>query len=141
MRRLVATVGLSLGLLACLDATAPEDQIVGSWTLISVNALLLPATLEQTETSKLEIVSWTFAFSVERTFAMKRVTRTTESGVATLHTENKSGTYVVSGNNVTITQTGTGSIDTATILGTHMTIEDFDLASPSGSWVYSFRKE
>jgi hypothetical protein len=141
MHRLVLRVGLSLALLACLDVSSPQDQIVGSWTLTSVNSSLLPATIEETDSTKLEVVSWTFAFSTEGTFAMKRVTRTTTAGAAALQTENKSGIYSVAGGSVTMTQTGTGSIDTATLIGARMTIEEFALASPSGFWVYTFRKE
>jgi hypothetical protein len=102
MTRLVMAA-LVLGTGACDSATDPEDAIVGTYTLATVNGGSLPATVFQAPDYRLEIVSGTLIVRDNNTWTETATIRETDGTTITTETSTVNGTYTLNGSTATFT--------------------------------------
>jgi hypothetical protein len=115
MTRLVMAA-LVIGTTACDSSTDPEDAIVGTYTLASVNGDPVPSTLIQVPDYRLEIVSGTLTVRDNNTWTETASIRETEGTTVTTSTTTVQGTYSINGNTATFTDSDGDSL-TSTFSG------------------------
>ena len=123
MRKLlVLCLALLLPLAACGDddGSGPSADVVGTFTLQTINGATVPAVVFQAGADRLEVVSGSITFNENRTFSAAFTLRQTLAGVVTTETETDTGTYTVSGNTVQLTAAD-GTVETATVSGNTLT--------------------
>jgi hypothetical protein len=138
MRRTATILFATLIVAACdgenlfVNPGASTD-ISGIYHLVSVAGNPLPFTLEETGTSKLEILWQEATMRRDLTFSSRGEMRVTENGVETILSFTTQGTYERSGNTITGT-TSTGNVFTMRLVGGRLiqTVEGRD-------WVYERR--
>lgn len=118
------------------DGTGPGSDVVGAYTLRTIDGQSLPAVLEEDEFFKAETVSSTLTINPGNTFSVSFTVRSTDknTGAVENFTESESGTYALSGS--TITFTVSGDTLTGTFTGGNtitLTVDDVDQTSV---WVY-----
>lgn len=104
--RIPAILAIVVGgaLIACGDdATSPETTLTGTYTLVSVENETLPYVILEVGDFKSELLSGSATFNANGTFTATLTIRETENGTSTTMAEGASGTYVRSGNSVTLT--------------------------------------
>jgi hypothetical protein len=118
MLKLVALLAFATLASCGPDAAAPTtpvpQSIAGVWTLQTVNGAPLPFTITQVGANKTEAVSDQLTVTATR-FTEVTQLRTTINGQVTLGSETDTGTYVVSGSNVTFRFDSDGSAGVGTI--------------------------
>ena len=115
MTRLVMAT-LIIGTAACDSATDPEEAIVGTYTLASVNGGNLPATVVLVPGYRLEIISGTLTVRDNDTWTETATIRETEGTTVTTSTTTVNGTYTINGNTATFTDSD-GDALTSTFSG------------------------
>jgi hypothetical protein len=115
MTRLVMAA-LVIGTAACDSSTDPEDAIVGTYTLASVNGGSLPATVFQAPGYRLEIVSGTLMVRDNNTWTETATIRETDGTTITTETSTVTGTYAINGSTATFTDSEGDSL-TSTFSG------------------------
>lgn len=111
--RLLALAALA-NLPACSDSSGPGGSaaaVAGSYTLISVNGVLMPAVFSVSPLFTLRITAGTATLSPNNTFtASVTYQQTLAGGGPTLtDTETCTGTYAVSGSTITFTEANSTS--------------------------------
>jgi hypothetical protein len=122
-KSLLATLAAaSLVLTGCgKDATDPTpSSVAGTYTLTTVNGEPLPFVTSQDETYTAEILASTLTLRADGGFTWSVTGRSTDNGQTTTNSQSFSGTYTVSGPNITLTDsedplTGTVGADTITL--------------------------
>ena len=115
MRRIVRgllAVAVVAILPACSDSSGPRaSALAGSYTLISVNGILMPVTLPVSPLFTLRITAGSATLNPNNTFtASVTYEQTLAGGGPTLtDTETCTGTYAVSGNTITFTESNSAS--------------------------------
>ena len=143
MRRLLGLLLLAvMPLAACSDddGSGPEATIEGAYTLRTVNGQPLPYVLLQVASVKFEILSSAVTIAQGGTFTHSAAVRYTDETGATTDEQTITGTFVRSGNNITLTQSGE---DPATLSGVwngdnRLTMTETD--TDFGTLVYVYQK-
>jgi hypothetical protein len=114
LRRLLPLVALAVAVACGSDSTTqPTASLAGTWTLQSINGGPLPATVTQTATDKLEVLSDVVNVSANGTYTETLQFRETLNGVSTTSTSTDAGTYTVNGTSVTLNSQQIGIIPAA----------------------------
>lgn len=110
------------------SSTGPGANVVGTYSLQTVNSKALPVTVYDDGTQKIEVTSDTYALSANGTYTNETIVRTTQGGTSSSDTLSYDGTYKQSGNSVTLTDSAdptdqvtgivSGSTFTITVQGT-----------------------
>lgn len=119
------------------DGTGPGSDIVGTYTLRSVNGQSLPAVEFEDEFVREEIVSSTLTMNAGNSFTVSLTFRETdkETGETTTFPPiEESGTYTLNGSQLTFSSSGDTTNATFTG-GNTITISDTD-AGETFTWVY-----
>lgn len=125
MRRLAALLVLAT-VLGCGgdSSTSPKDTAVtGTYNLKTVNRIPLPFIVLQSDSVKFEILNDAFTLKEDKTWSESGLTRTTYAGEVTTDPITDSGTYVLSGTNITLISTN-GSVDGTVGGGTLTLVND-----------------
>jgi hypothetical protein len=138
LKAFAALAGLALILTACGGSDSPTTPIItnaslaGTYTLKTVNGSPLPAVIQAgtAEVSKIEILSDVVTLTVDGKWNGVEQFRLTTGATVEMQTVNSSGTYTVSGTNVTFKDNLDGSLADAAVSGNTFTLND-------GSYVYS----
>jgi len=109
----LAMAALVIGVTACDSSTDPEDAIVGTYTLRTVNGGQVPFIVFQDATYKLEILSSTLVVRDNNTWTETASLRETENAAVTTSTTVVSGTYTMNGNTATFTDGDGDSLTSA----------------------------
>jgi hypothetical protein len=113
MRRMATTLALALviPLTACdRSATAVvEADVSGTYQLQTINGQALPFTLQAVGADRVEITAGHIELDTAGRFEDMIALRITVDGEVELEEDLETGTYVVSGNTVTLTMEGGGS--------------------------------
>lgn len=128
MRKLMlALVALTL---ACGDSSTEPTQasVAGTWELSTVNGGALPFVVFQTTTDKVEIMSDVITATSTGTFTQSTTFRTTSNGQAQTTTTPDAGTYTLSGTAVNFTFNSDGSTGTGSLSGNTLTVTQSGLA-------------
>jgi hypothetical protein len=97
---------------ACSDSSGPKTSSawVGSYTLISINGQNLPAVLFANQLVTFTITSGSVTLNSDNSFSTTgTVQQTPIIGQTTTITETCTGTYAMSGNTITFTESGSAS--------------------------------
>ena len=110
-KRQLSLLGLlALVLAGCADdgIAAPEETMVGTYALQSVNGQSLPFVEEDDTTgTRFEIVGIEIDFAEDGTYALRQEFRVTEAGgAATTEHEYANGTWTLTGTNLSLTEDG-----------------------------------
>lgn len=111
IKRLIGLAAVTL-FVACSDSSGPRaSAVAGSYTLISVNGILMPVTLPVSPLFTLRITAGSATLNPNNTFtASVTYEQTLAGGGPTLtDTETCTGTYAVSGNTITFTESNSAS--------------------------------
>jgi hypothetical protein len=95
---------------------------IGAWNLVTINGSPLPFTIDPTANPVLEILSDQFVASSSGAFSDAITYRETNGTTVTTTTQNAVGTWSQSGSIMTVTETATGFVTTATISGNTATV-------------------
>ena len=121
---------------ACGDGSATEPvvtTVAGTWVLTAVNGKALPYVYAQSD-PKLELMSKQYVITSTGTFTMSFTVRGTElDGTVSMATATDAGTYALANNIVTFVNRSDGSVVTALVTATTMTI--------NGTVTQLFRKQ
>jgi hypothetical protein len=102
-----ACVFLAVG---CGDSSGPKQIAVaeaGTYTLVAVNDMPLPAVVLETSTLVGEILSGTIVIRADSTFTETRQARITSNGVASTTNGTTNGTFSISAGTATFRVSGT----------------------------------
>ncbi|HXT15836.1 MAG TPA: hypothetical protein VN706_09415 [Gemmatimonadaceae bacterium] len=111
----------------------PNASMTGTWSLQSVSGVALPIVVSTPP--KVELVSDVFTMAAAGTFVEASSFRTTDAaGAVTTTAGTDSGTYVVSGNNVTFHFASDGSSASASASGDTFT-------ATSGTSVFLYKRQ
>ena len=130
MRRLLVLAAMSLVLTAvgCSDSTAPQNALSGSYTLRSIQGnQTSPWVIYQDPSYKEEVLSSTIAIDPNGNFTTTTLLRDTYTGSpSTTYTDQFSGYWTLTGNQLTLTDTSGQPPYTyyATVSGNTITISD-----------------
>ncbi len=121
MRRLLVCAALALSASACLDSTVPKltpapTDIVGVWTLTTVNGGGLPYTLATGTTAEIwenEVLTLNADGSMLQQGTLNYIT----SGVTTVDNYLSAGTFTVTGSNIAFSFGGGASSGTGSYSG------------------------
>lgn len=104
------------------DSTGPDVNVVGTWDLQTVNGSALPFTLQfdPNTNTRFELVSDQYVVHAGGSYDEAFTTRQTVGTQVTDDPQTDAGTWVVSGNKVTLTASD-GSPLTGTASGNHIT--------------------
>ena len=127
LRRTVPFLLVCSVLLACSDATSPNQGVVGTWRLQTVNGLALPFTLAQSGVDKEELTGEVMTLMAPGSLTIVTMFRYTEGSNVFAESVPDEGTWTVDGSTVTLTWDSDGSTSTATVSGNTMTLEDIGL--------------
>ncbi len=119
MIRRVFLLFMSFGLVACSGGTGPED-IVGTYTLETVDGEELPVVVEEIETYIFELTAGSMTLSGDTSCSLSLTQRLTEDGTVTTGTNTIVCTYVFDDGALTLTlppenSTISGSIADSTV--------------------------
>lgn len=115
MRRLILALG-AVSLLACGDSSGPGGSAVGTWSLVSVDEVDVPFTIDEFGTFKVEFISAQAVALPNGTFTITATFRETDAGTVTTITETNSGTWTQTNSTVTITDAD-GFVVTGSVSG------------------------
>jgi hypothetical protein len=120
---------------ATVVVTVPSvpGSLVGSYTLQTMDGKAPPDTVVHTSTVTVEFLDGTLNLNSDSTYKLFFHSRTTTNGTAQMDTSGSVGTYSASGNSVTITKTGGGSVVATADLP--------DFTFTDNGHVFLFRKE
>ena len=105
---------------------------MASYTLVSVDAKTLPATMYSDTGYSVEVTAGTITLNPDKSFAGSITTRETVDGKASVYVDHAAGSWVeASGGAITLTPTG-GPTRSAAWSGTRLTVTQSD-----GVFVYS----
>jgi hypothetical protein len=125
MRRLLSLVVLATALSACgSDSSTQPTQasVAGTWNLTSVNGVALPW-LAQAADPKVEVLNDQLVLSANGTFTQSQNVRFTDATqVVTTQAFNDAGTYSLNGASATFRFNSDGSSGTGTISGNTLTV-------------------
>ena len=95
---------------ACSDSTGPNRAVTGSYTLISINGVLMPVVFSVDQFFTLRITAGSLTLSSNNTFTASATYEQTPAGggAKTTDTQTCAGTYAMNGNTITFTE-GTGT--------------------------------
>ena len=140
MRRLAAGFTIAsfivAGLAACGGTDSPftgvQSDIIGTWTLSTVSGAPLPVVVLTTATSKVEVVSDIFSFSVTGAYLETAVVRTTTNAVVGDTTYNDAGSYLFTSSSAArLKSSFDGTTQDASLAGGALTI-----TASNGVFVY-----
>ena len=128
-------IALVLGALAA-PCAGGQDLLIGQVSsqtspVTSVNAKGLPATMYSDTGYTVEATAGTITVTADNKYTGSMTTRETVDGKASIYVDHASGTWVQTGNAITLTPTG-GAAQSGTWSGTSLTINQSD-----GVFVYS----
>jgi len=112
LRRILVLSLLSVLIVGCGDDTGPDDALLGTWQLQTVDGQPLPADLGEDGIVTAEVYTLREGglFTMTTTFPSETIP--------------DNGTYVVDGSTVTFTYASDGSTDVATVDGDTMSLDD-----------------
>lgn len=127
-----AGIAIVAATLACGSdgPTRPLPDVTGSWTLIALNGVSLPATLQEAN-PRLDIVSEKLVISSDRTFQQLRMLHSTDAGTPSNISSVQVGTYDPYVMLTVLHFTNFGYSGTATVSGDTMTVD-----APNNAFVY-----
>lgn len=134
--RTIALISCAL-LVACSDdgTTAPTmTSVAGAWSLQSINGTPLPFVVAQTGADKIELVSDVVTAVATGSFTQITTVRTTVSGQVTTQSVADAGAWTLNGTAVTFQFNSDGSVGTGSISGNTLTITQSGFA-------YIYRKQ
>ena len=144
MRRFIGLMLLALVFaVGCSDddGSGPNATIEGTYTLRTVNGAAVPYVVVQAPGLKVELVSVVWTLQQGGTFTEVATMRfTDETGVNT-DVQTTTGTFVRTGNNVTLTETSDGEVSTLMAVwngDNQLTLTQSD--PEIGTFVFVFRK-
>jgi hypothetical protein len=118
---------------ACGDATTgPSDEVVGTYTLRTVNGGSLPFTLVNSGSARIELLSSSVTLRQNSTFSAVLTVRQTVGTLVTTQSDSSNGTWARSGSTLTLNEGGTTS--TATYQA------DGSIAITDGGYTMVYRK-
>jgi hypothetical protein len=93
---------------ACSDSTGPSSEVKGTYTLISVNGVLLPVVFFADQFFTLRVTSGTLTMNSNNTFSTSVTYQQTPAGggQTSTTTEACTGTYTMNGNTIGFTEAG-----------------------------------
>ena len=104
LARLLGCAALTIALGCGADsATAPQPTIVGVYAMKTVNGQPLPFTMAEVGFDKIEVLSAAMTFTSEQKFIDAALVRVTHDGHASMGAGSDTGTYVLRGNDLTLT--------------------------------------
>ncbi|MEO8621818.1 MAG: lipocalin family protein [bacterium] len=129
MNRLISLCTFALASVlvsACGSADSPiaptVTSVVGTWNLTSVDGKPLPFLLQASD-PKQEMLSRQYVFSSSGAYTLSYVIKDTElDGTSSTATASAAGSYTLSANTVTLTSQSDGSVVSAQVTPTTMTI-------------------
>ena len=127
LRRSLVSLLISLVIVSCGDATGPENELLGTWRLQTVNGQSLPFILEQNGARKVELTGETITLLASGRQTMVTSFRVTEAGSVFLENIPAPGDYTVDGSTLLLTFDDDESTYTATVNDDTMTIDDIGL--------------
>lgn len=123
--RLIALAVVASFAAACGSGTATEPMVTsvaGTWTLAEVNGKALPYVYGASD-PRLELISKQYVITAAGTFTTSYTLRGTElDGTVTTSTISDAGTSTLESNTVTLVYRSDGSVVTAHVTPTRMTI-------------------
>ena len=119
MKRALFILLCAVAWVGCDDSTEPED-ISGRYELRTVNGSNVPATVIQVGTTRAEILGGFLQLNADGTFSSSRTTRITQGTSTSTNTETESGTWTLTGNQLTV-RSSSGVQYTGVISGTQIT--------------------
>jgi hypothetical protein len=118
---------------ACSDSTGPNRAVTGSYTLISVNGVLMPVVFSVDQFFTLRITAGNLTLTSDNKFTASATYEQTLAGggAKTTDTETCTGTYSMSGNTITFTEANSnnsncGGVYTGTWDGENSLTVEFD---------------
>lgn len=104
IKRLISLAAVTL-FMACSDSSGPNNNVTGSYALITINGAGLPVVIFFDQFSTFQITSGTVTLNSNNTFVTTATYRETlTGGQSTTITENCNGTYTMNGNSITFTE-------------------------------------
>lgn len=130
MKRLpVLALSLALGFTAtaCSDSTGPGDSLSGTYSLQSINGAPLPVVVENSSQLYSEVILAQIVLNAEGSYSsLTRYRDTYPQQQPILVDERFTGFWTLSGNQITLTETGFPNDPTyGTISNNRITISDF----------------
>lgn len=99
----------------------PPAGLAGEYALETVNGMTLPFLKEESASGRVEVVSGSLTLRANRTYSGEIVEQWTVGGNIESFPETSAGTFVVSGDVLTFTESGTGAIHHGTTNGKRVT--------------------
>jgi hypothetical protein len=116
---LMLVVAATLAVAGCGDSTGPSSEIVGTYTLRTVSGSNLPVVI-----AGVEVLAGQVVLKEDGTFMHSFTTRPAGGGTSTI--EPSSGTYAVSGSQITFTDSEHLDVVVATIADNTITVSQFE---------------
>jgi hypothetical protein len=117
MRRVWLMVLMALSLAACSDSTGPQNQIVGTYTLLTINGVGMPYPLVVLPANifRLDQTSGRFTLNSNRTYEEMAVLREQQNDslgntIVAIDTVRLTGTWEAEDSVLLVTQSGSGAV-------------------------------
>ena len=118
--RLVAATTLALAGCRSDAAVTPPPGLDAEYALETVNGIALPFLKEESASQRVEVVSGSLSLRANHTYSGAIVEQWTTGGNVQTFPETSSGTYSLSGNQLTFTESGSGAVYYGTLNGTRI---------------------
>ena len=132
MRRFVMLASVCL-LAACKGDSATQPSpvyVIGNWSLRSLNGSPLPYLVDQTPTTKVELMAVNATFSAGSAFTTTAIYRYTRNGVVSPTVSPDTGTYELTGASIVV------RFNDGTTISGSVTRGTMTLSGPSGAFVF-----
>lgn len=125
--RLVAAGSFALVTSCGADPVTPLPAVEGEYVLELVNGMTLPFLKEASASQRVEVVSGSLVLRSNHTYSGTIVEQWTTGSDVQAFPESSAGTYTVSGNQFTFTESGSGAVYHGTLAGTRITATLMDV--------------
>jgi hypothetical protein len=109
------------------SVVTPPAGLQGEYALETVNGMTLPFLKGESASQRVDVVSGSLTLRSNRTYSGDIVEQWTTGGNTELFPETSAGTYSVSGNQLTFTESGSGAVYHGTINGNRISATLMDV--------------
>jgi hypothetical protein len=121
MKRFAFLTLLAMSVIGCGDDGTGPGSVAGRYELRTVNGGNVPYVLVSLGNDRFEVTSGSMQISKDNSFSVVLNTKTTESGATTSDSQTTTGTWALTGNQITFMD-GSGTNTTGVITGDQLTV-------------------